>query len=59
MGRIVIPALLLVSAVPVASLFAIIAHDDLGIAAGTIRSDALIGPGFFALVAGGAWLRTR
>jgi hypothetical protein len=50
MGRLVIPALALVAAAGTAILFGTVAHDDLGIAIDTIRSDALTSAGFMIIV---------
>jgi hypothetical protein len=50
MDRLVIPALALVIAVVVAILFGNFAHDDLGIAIDTIRTDALTSAGFLCVI---------
>ena len=50
MGRVVIPILSLVTAAATAVLFGIFAHDDLGIAVNTIRTDALASAGFVLVV---------
>ncbi len=48
--RVIIPILLLLTAPVVAFLFATVAHNDLGIASGTIRTDALSSAGFLFIV---------
>jgi hypothetical protein len=50
MGRVIIPILSLMTAATVAVLFGTIAHNDLGIASATIRSDALSSAGFLFIV---------
>lgn len=45
MDRIVIPLFALTTAAAIAVPFAIFAHDELGIAVTTIRTDALAGAG--------------
>ena len=61
MGRLVIPTLALIAAAGTAILFGIVAHDDLGIAIGTIRADALTSAGFIfvILACGNLWRRDR
>lgn len=50
LGRIIIPILSLTAAVAFAVLFGTNAHDDLGIASATIRTDALSSAGFLFIV---------
>jgi hypothetical protein len=50
MGRVIIPILSLTAAVALAVLFGTIAHDDLGIASATIRTDALFSAGFLLML---------
>jgi hypothetical protein len=50
MGRAAILILALLAAAAVAFLFGTIAHDDLGIASDTIRTDALSSAGFLFMV---------
>lgn len=50
MGRVVILIVSLLTAAAVAVLFGTIAHDDLGIASDTIRTDALSSAGFLFMV---------
>jgi hypothetical protein len=50
MGRLVIPTLAVAAAAVTAILFGTVAHDDLGIAVDTIRTDALSGAGFMIIV---------
>jgi hypothetical protein len=58
MGRVVIPILSLAAAIAAAVLFGIVAQDDFGIAADTIRTAALASAGFiFVVLAGGSLLR--
>jgi hypothetical protein len=50
MVRVVIVILPVLAATTVAFLFGTIAHNDLGIASDTIRTDALSGAGFLFMV---------
>jgi hypothetical protein len=59
MGRVIIAILSLTAALALAVLFGTIAHDDLGIAVATIRTDALTSAGFIFLVLAGEGLLRR
>jgi hypothetical protein len=58
MGRVIFAILSLIAAAVTAILFGTVAHDELGIAVDTIRTDALTSAGFlFLILAGGSLLR--